>query len=424
MVETRPNSRRHAPRFVALALAACGGGGGGGGSVAIVSGAGTAAPTATPTPTPTPTSTATPTPTPTVTTSGGASVPSPSLAGLDPIASGIDVSQYLVSAQGTGAIPGQDAGDVVGSFRMLCAPSHNAYDDPIVYPGQAGKAHLHTFFGNTGANASSTYKSLRTTGESTCNNLLNRSAYWVPSLMNGRGKVVMPDYLVVYYKRRPASDPACKTMGKECIQLPRGLRYIFGHNMTSPANGSPTSKYWWNCDGPGGASGHFSNIAQAAKGCPAGARIGIVLVAPSCWNGEELDTPDHRSHMAYTSYGADGKERCPATHPYVIPEFTLGVWYTTDGTLDRSGNESADADTWYLSSDRMPGMPNAVPGTTAHADWFGAWEDSILSLWHANCINKQLSCHSGDLGNGQQLAMNAGYAYGNKTVLVDRPPKP
>ena len=48
-----------------------------------------------------------------------------------------------------------------GVFATLCRFSHEAADDPIVFPGQAGKSHLHTFFGNTTTSAASTYESLR-----------------------------------------------------------------------------------------------------------------------------------------------------------------------------------------------------------------------------------------------------------------------
>lgn len=402
------------PLLVALALASCGGGGSGGGTAT----SGTSAPSGAPTPTPTPSPTATTMPMPMPT---GTSVPTGTLAGLAKIESGINVADNLTRSWGTGEIPLADPTEVVGAFRFLCAPSHNAYDDPIVYPGQPGKSHLHTFFGNTLADANSTYESLRKTGDSSCNNLLNRSAYWVPAMMNGRGKVVMPDYVAIYYKRLPASSPVCQREGRACIALPRGLRYIFGYNMSKPSDSNP---FWFNCDGPGARSGMFANIAQAAKGCPAGARLGAVIHSPSCWNGTQLDSPDHRSHMAYPSYGDWGYEKCPDTHPYVLPTFTLGAWYTTDASLDRSGNESADADTWYFTSDRMPNMPAAVPGTTFHTDWFGAWEDSILELWTANCIDKLLSCSGGDLGNGTQLKTIHGYDYANRTILVDPPAKP
>ena len=162
-------------------------------------------------------------------------------------------------------------------------------------------------------------------------------------------------------------------------------------------------------------SGQFATMKDALAQCPAGVRIGVVLVAPDCWNGKDLDSPDHRSHMAYRFYDGSGPNPvCPRTHPYLIPQFQLGAWYTTDTT----------ARNWYLSSDRMPGMAASEPGTTAHADWFGAWEDSILDLWTNNCIDKLLSCSGGDLGQGQQIATLAGYNYGTRTVLVDMPARP
>jgi hypothetical protein len=393
-----------APFLAMLALTGCGGGTGGGtASVTAVGG--------TPAPTPTPTATSTPMPMPTPTATP---VAAPTLAGLDVVSSGIRVQDYLQASWGTGAIP--DHEDDVGAFRFLCAPSHNAYNDPIVYPGQPGKSHLHTFFGNTLADANSTYSSLRTTGASTCNDVLNRSAYWIPAMMTAAGKVVMPDYLSVYYKRMPSSDPRCATEATACVKLPRGLRYIFGYNMGDPASTpTDTTKRWWNCDGAGAISGQFANIADALKGCPVGARLGVVLIAPNCWDGKNLDSADHRSHMAYQFYDGSGPNPvCPKTHPYIIPAFQLGAWYTIDAT----------AKDWYLSSDRMPGMAASAPGTTAHADWFGAWEDSILDLWTANCIDKLLSCSGGDLGNGTQIKTTAGYNYGTTTVLADAPAKP
>ena len=375
-------------------------------------------PVTVPAPIPMPTPTPAPVMPPMMPSPSGTSVLAPSLAGIAAVSSGINVADYLMKAGGTGELPSPEPGGGQGAFRFLCAPSHNAYDDPIVYPGQPGKSHLHTFFGNSQANANSTYASLRTSGDSTCNNLLNRSAYWIPALMNGRGKVVMPDYLSVYYKRSASTDKVCTMSGGSCLPLPRGLRYIFGYNMSNPANGSG---FYWNCDGAGAVSGHFANIAQAAKGCPAGSRLGAVLSAPDCWNGKELDTADHRSHMAFKGQDGYGHDICPKTHPYVLPQFTLGAWYTTDATLDRSGDESASANTWFLASDRMQGMANSVPGSTFHADWFGAWEDSVMALWMANCIEKELSCTSGDLGQGQQIKNTFGYTFGNTTQLIDPP---
>ncbi|WP_422343385.1 DUF1996 domain-containing protein [Parasphingorhabdus sp.] len=400
------SARRSKPMFLALAIAlasvsGCKSQSGGGDSNVTLPGspATPAAAPSTPTPTPAPSPSPSPTPTP-------APVPAGSLEGLPSIPSNFNVDDYLVPSWGHGDIPVSAAPDVVGAFRFQCTPSHNAYDDPIVYPGQPGKSHLHTFFGNTGADANSTYESLRTTGESTCNNILNRSAYWIPSMMNGEGQVVMPNRVTIYYKRRPDTDPECQRMGKACVALPRGLRYVFGYNMQDPANGSP---FYLNCQGEGSTPGKYANIPEVAPNCPSGAELGAIISAPPCWDGVNLDSPDHRSHMAQASYGDWGYLKCPDTHPYVIPTFTLGAWYTTDDTLDRTGNLDPMTKTWHFSSDRMEGMMPHTPGSTFHSDWFGAWDDSVMEKWTTNCINKLLNCSGGDLGNGEQLKLFDGY---------------
>ena len=336
------------------------------------------------------------------------------------IPSNFDVASELTPTWGTGILPASSKPDVVGAFRFICTASHEAADDPIVYPGQPGRSHLHEFFGNTGANANSTYASLRTTGNSTCDSRLNRSAYWIPAMLNGKGKVVRPDYVSVYYKRMPATDPNCRKQGAACVNLPRGLRFVFGYDMLNPSAPS-TGEAYFNCDGPTAKPGRYADIVEAARNCPAGNRLGAIISAPDCWDGRNLDSANHRSHVAYGSYGTWGYYRCPSTHPFVIPTFTLGIWYSTDDDLDRSGSWDQNTATWSLASDSMPGMPKTRPGASFHADWFGAWDDSVMSTWMDNCVNKQLNCSGGDLGNGTQMKMFDGFAWAANPRVVAPP---
>ncbi len=307
-----------------------------------------------------------------------------------------------------------NAPDPIGAFRFICQPGHVGYNDPLVWPGQPGKSHLHQFFGNTSTDAFSTYQSLRTKGESTCGNILNRSAYWIPAMLDGKGNVVRPDFVSNYYKRLPAGDPGCLRMAaKGCVDLPRGLRYIFGHDVMT---GKPsTGSAFFDCLGTNevqAVSGHFETITEAAKGCPAGARLGAIISSPSCWDGKRLDSPNHRDHVADISYGSWGYPKCPATHPYAIPAFTLGAWYAVD---------KERADTWYLSSDEMPGMPRMPAGSTFHADWFGAWDETIKALWMDNCINRHLNCDSGNLGNGTALRQTGDFSWNANPRLIPIP---
>jgi hypothetical protein len=329
------------------------------------------------------------------------------------IPSTVRPATLTVSTGGNGQLPPTAAPDVVGAFRFMCEPGQISYDDPIVYPNQPGKSHLHQWFGNTAANASSTYRSLRTSGDSTCVNILNRSAYWMPAMLDGRGHVVRPDYVSVYYKRLPKDSADCRRQGKECVPLPRGLRFIFGYDMLTGK--TPTGGSYFNCDGPSAKPGHYTTITEAAANCPAGNRLGASISAPGCWDGKRLDSPNHRDHTANPSYGSWGYLRCPASHPYVIPSFTMGAWYTV-------GAERADS--WYLSSDEMPGMARMPAGSTFHADWFGAWDDDVMAEWTAHCIDMLKSCHSGNLGDGRQMKEAAPFVWNTPRRLVPIPPRP
>lgn len=60
------------------------------------------------------------------------------------------------------------------------------------------------------------------------------------------------------------------------------------------------------CLGAGGQTNEFPN-----KNCKDGLRLQVVF--PSCWNGKDLDSPDHKSHMAYPSGVSTGS--CPQSHP-------------------------------------------------------------------------------------------------------------
>jgi hypothetical protein len=65
-----------------------------------------------------------------------------------------------------------------------------------------------------------------------------------------------------------------------------------------------------------------------------------------------------------------------------------------------------------------------TPGSTLHADWFGAWDDAVMAMWTEHCIDKLLSCSGGDLGNGLQLRMDQGYSLKASPRLVPVPARP
>ena len=68
------------------------------------------------------------------------------------------------------------------------------------------------------------------------------------------------------------------------------------------------------------------------KPCPGGIRA--TLIFPSCWDGKNLDSPDHRSHVAYAPGSALAGDKCPSTHPVRIPQVMYEIMYDTSGFAD------------------------------------------------------------------------------------------
>jgi len=55
--------------------------------------------------------------------------------------------------------------------------------------------------------------------------------------------------------------------------------------------------------------------------CPAG--IMTTIPFPPCWDGKNLDSPNHKSHVAYPDGAYDRGAECPASHPVNIPQIVM-----------------------------------------------------------------------------------------------------
>jgi hypothetical protein len=224
-----------------------------------------------------------------------------------------------------------------GIFLSVCRPSHVASDDPIVFPGDAGASHQHEFFGNVTTNADSTYRSLLA-GETTCRIAADTAAYWVPSLY-ADGVRVAPIRVNAYYL-------AGRGHGR-IAPFPAGLKVIAGNGeASSPQSLAITG---WKCSGL-----QLGGLSADPKTCPAGRHDVLVIRFPDCWNGRDLDSADHRSHMAYRVRGA-----CPAAYPVRVPRLSLNLHYDLPATTGLT-----------LASGSI---------YSAHADFFNAWNQATLA---------------------------------------------
>ena len=65
------------------------------------------------------------------------------------------------------------------------------------------------------------------------------------------------------------------------------------------------------------------------KTCPSGLRAQLNF--PACWDGVNLDSPTHNTHVAYSTGDNFDQNACPSTHPVRLPEIFAEVsWQVAD----------------------------------------------------------------------------------------------
>jgi len=219
-----------------------------------------------------------------------------------------------------------------GYFVVTCGFSHRNNDDPIVFPGEPGRSHNHTFVGSRSVTAASTPESLLG-GETTCDTKTDASAYWMPTVYAGQ-EPVNPLAAIVYYVRRTQD---------RVTAFPAGLKMVAGN--ANARTRQPKGIVSWSC-GPIGAPPRF----YVPSNCSRNQFLQLQIAFPNCWDGKSLESADHRRHVAYSTRG-----RCRATHPVALPTIALIVLYPPVRAAQ-------------VASGRIAG----------HADFMNGWDQTAL----------------------------------------------
>ncbi|GIJ49077.1 hypothetical protein Val02_59630 [Virgisporangium aliadipatigenens] len=234
---------------------------------------------------------------------------------------------------------------------MNCTVNHRLNDDPVVFPGQPGVSHNHSFVGNPSTDANTTTAEKLVGGQTSCQDKKDASAYWFPTLMQN-GTVVNPETVTVYYKSGVKDYRTVQP-------FPAGFRLLVGDMRTPSAEQFGGT---WNCTGYLGK--------EIPPSCPSGSSLIVRYQAPSCWDGVHLDTSDHKSHMAFP---VDG--RCTGDHPVPLPMFEMKVPYKLPGGVT--------AGLAYSSG----------PSYSFHYDFMNGWDQQRQAEVVAHCINGGRQCN-------------------------------
>jgi uncharacterized protein DUF1996 len=179
------------------------------------------------------------------------------------------------------------------------------------------------------------------------------AAYWAPALYKS-GRKQIPKDIDIYYRKSV-------TPLKSVRPFPRGLRIVAG-NMHAKHPQS-TSVISWGC-------GDFDRDHPVDCGSK---WVTAHVKFPDCWDGQHLDSVDHKRHMAYSHDRDQGDgRRCPASHPVPVPRLILRIeWPVHDGRKVQ------------LSS----GLPR-----TMHGDFFNTWNQDVLKHLVRRCFHGNIDC--------------------------------
>ncbi|CRK17506.1 hypothetical protein BN1723_011323 [Verticillium longisporum] len=244
--------------------------------------------------------------------------------------------------------------------------------DPIVNPG-ALAGHVHTIMGGSAFNFTMGYDDAVSSACSTCKVRQDLSNYWTPNLYyeseNGKFEAVkqLGGMLVYYLQRSDSRDPEYEN---GLLAFPPGFQMLAGDpSLRSFGDTLEQRAISYVCLGVSGPETH----QFPSQNCPYGLRVQVMF--PSCWDGHNLDSPNHKSHMAYPSLVDNGV--CPTSHPKRFITLFYEVTFQIDDFKDK----------WYKDTPPFVYSNGDPTGYGLHGDFVNGWDTDVLQSAITNCTD-------------------------------------
>lgn len=130
--------------------------------------------------------------------------------------------------------------------------------------------------------------------------------------------------------------------------LPVGLKMIAGNPNSNLDDIQNTSIVRWHCQSWESSESSNPRWSPTIPECKAPDRVRMDIFFPSCWDGKNLDSIDHQSHMTY-HIKKSGQTICPISHPVPVVRpsyhFAYGVKPDVYDPITKSSKG------WRLASD-------------------------------------------------------------------------
>ncbi|KAE8354231.1 hypothetical protein BDV28DRAFT_164400 [Aspergillus coremiiformis] len=260
--------------------------------------------------------------------------------------------------------------------------------DPLVDRGK-DSPHVHAIHGPDTFSMSADMNSLRDSSCTSCAVTQDRSAYWTPALYfmheNGDTEIVnqvggMLAYYLLYGHNVTAFPENFQMIAGDTYK--RDFKWPIPDPPTSEWSGEETSQAALRQKALGFNCLNYNQAAEPSLGrhflpnktyldehCTDGVRFEIMF--PSCWNGKDVDSHDHKSHVAYPSTVMDGT--CPEGYDTRIVSLFYETIWDTYAFKNKKG-------TFVVSN----GDPT---GFGYHADFIHGWESGVLEQAVKKCTS-------------------------------------
>ncbi|WP_444875866.1 DUF1996 domain-containing protein [Streptomyces achromogenes] len=300
----------------------------------------------------------------------------------------------ITSVQPARQTPDPRSGPSRGVFVTSCGVNAGGLfnsDNVIVAPGVSnGAHHFHDYVGNQSNTAFASDDDLAR-AETSCVDQGDKSTYYWPvlRLQNGAqeqdaqspgggvegnaGKIITPKDVTLTFVGNPRS---------KVTAMPRLLRIITG-DAKAFVNGTANANASWSCTG-------FEDRQLKDKYplCPSGSDVVRTFRFQSCWDGSNIDSANHRTHVAFA--GADGS--CPAGFE-AVPQLVQRIVYDVDAPSLQDGGRT----TPLFAVDSFPEQLHKA--VTDHGDFINVFDESLMREM-VDCINGGRQCGAGQNGGG------------------------
>ncbi|MFJ7035228.1 DUF1996 domain-containing protein [Streptomyces rochei] len=276
-------------------------------------------------------------------------------------------------------------GGSTGTFTTDCGVNENDLfnsDNLIAAPGvDNGAHHVHDYVGNQDNDAFSSDEDLAN-ADTSCRNQGDRSTYYWPvlRLQDGTeefdandqgggaegnvGRILKPARAELRFVGNQQGD---------VVAMPKFLRVITG-DAKSFTNGDANANSSWSCTG-------FEDrqVTDKYPLCPEGSQVVRTANFQSCWDGQNIDSANHRDHMAFVQ--EDGG--CPNGFQ-AVPQLQVRLVYDIPTPVVENGQV------------RNPYAVDSFPEQlhkpiTDHNDFINVMDEDLMDEV-VRCINSGEDC--------------------------------